>query len=122
MIAVQVDVNTRVFGNLKHPNPASTHLYLIRHGQTAGNAGNQLIGHTDMPLDDRGMLQAGQIAMRMRAITLDTIISSPLQRARATATEIASHHRLKIEIDPRLIEMNFGHCEGLTVAEAIARY
>lgn len=122
LVVVLIDSNTRLFEKLKLPNDASTHLYLVRHGQTAGNLNQQLVGHTDMPLDDLGMLQAGQIGIRMRSIRLDEIITSPLQRARITAGEIARHQHAGLTIDHRLIEMHFGHCEGLTIAEATERY
>jgi broad specificity phosphatase PhoE len=111
-----------MFELLRHSNHASSHLYLIRHGQTAGNVNHVLIGHTDMALDDLGLLQAAQIGARMSAIRLDAIISSPLQRARITAGEIARRQQLELTIDPRLIEIHFGHCEGLTLVEAVERY
>lgn len=119
---VHVDSKVRLFEVLRHSERASTHLYLIRHGQTEGNVKHLLIGRTDMPLDDLGMRQASQIGERMSTIRLDAVVSSPLRRARITAGEIARHQRLDLTIDARLVEIDFGHCEGMTIAEAVAQY
>ena len=54
----------------------------------------QLIGHTDMPMDDLGLAQARQVGLHMRAVRLDAVITSPLARARITASEIARHQAL----------------------------
>lgn len=109
---------TRRYETLKHPTSGTTHLYLVRHGQTAGNVNHLLIGHTDMPLDELGLLQARQVGQRMRSVTLDAVVSSPLQRVSVTAAEIAGHQGLDLVMDARLKEIHFGHCEGLSTAEA----
>jgi broad specificity phosphatase PhoE len=116
------DAQIRIFEKLRHATPGSTHLYLVRHGQTSGNVTHQLIGHTDMPLDDLGVRQARQVGDRLRSVPLDAIVASPLQRAQVTAHEIARHHEVETEFDHRLKEINFGHAEGLTMAEAVSRF
>ncbi len=40
------------------------------------------------------------------------VISSPLQRAVATATAIADAHGLAVEIDARLVELDYGEWDG----------
>ncbi len=100
------------------PVEGSTHLYLIRHGQTEANVRHRLAGHTDVPLDELGEIQARQVGERMRAIALHNVISSPLQRALRTANEVALHHRLVPHEDHRLKEMHFGVAENLTLTEA----
>jgi broad specificity phosphatase PhoE len=40
-----------------------------------------------------------------------------LQRAHATAAAIASHHGLAVEIDERLIELDYGDWDGLPLHE-----
>lgn len=119
---VSADDQIRIFERLRHHTPGATHLYLVRHGQTSGNVTHQLIGHTDMPLDDLGLRQARQVGLRMRFVPLDAIVCSPLQRARITADEIARHQPVELTIDYRLKEINFGHAEGLTMAEAVRRH
>jgi broad specificity phosphatase PhoE len=119
---ISVNPTTRHFEGLRLTSDATTHLYLIRHGQTAGNVSHQLIGHTDMPLDTLGERQAREVGRRMRTIRLDAVVSSPLQRAKVTASEVAQHHRHDIAIDRRLMEMHFGFAEGLTMLEALERF
>jgi broad specificity phosphatase PhoE len=100
------------------PVEGSTHLYLVRHGQTEANVRHQLAGHTDVPLDPLGQSQARQVGDRMRSETLQAIITSPLQRALHTAEAIGVHHNLVPHEDHRLKEMHFGVAEGLTLSEA----
>lgn len=119
---VSVNTRTRLFEGLRHTSSVSTHLYLVRHGQTAANVRQQLVGHTDIPLDELGQHQARQVGKRMQSVTLDAIVSSPLMRATSTAMEIARHQQVEIVTDDRLREMNFGHAEGLTMVEAIDRF
>ncbi|MDQ3654235.1 MAG: histidine phosphatase family protein [Chloroflexota bacterium] len=116
------DAQIRIFERLRHATPGSTHLYLVRHGQTLGNVEHLLVGHTDMPLDDLGVRQARQVGIRLQSTPLDAIVASPLQRAQITAHEIARHHEAELTLDHRLKEINFGHAEGLTMAEAVSRY
>jgi broad specificity phosphatase PhoE len=119
---LSIDTEIRTYSRLRHAQADPTHLYLVRHGQTPGNVNHQLIGHTDMALDDLGVQQARQVGLYMRSVRLDAVIASPLQRARVTATEIARHQGHELRLDPRLREMNFGYAEGLTMVEATERY
>ncbi len=112
----------RTFDRLQHAQDRPSNLYLVRHGQTPGNVNHQLIGHTDMALDDLGVQQARQVGLTMRSIRLDAVIASPLQRARLTAAEIARHQGRELRLEPRLREMNFGYAEGLTMVEATERF
>jgi broad specificity phosphatase PhoE len=112
----------RRFETFRHEHDTSTHLYLIRHGQTEANVRHQLAGHLDVPLDDLGVQQAKQVGLRMKEVRLDAIISSPLQRARITASEVAAHQRMDLVLEERLREIHFGHAEGLTLAEAADRF
>ncbi len=116
------DAQIRIFERLRHATPGSTHLYLVRHGQTPGNVGHLLVGHTDMALDELGLNQARQVGLRMQSAPLDAVVASPLSRAHVTAAEIARHHDIPVTLDERLKEINFGHAEGLTMAEAVSRY
>ena len=83
-------------------------LYIARHGETAWNAENKICGRTDIPLNERGIEQAKQLAEKMAGVPIDLIIASPLLRARQTAAAVAEKRGLPIRIDERLIEQNFG--------------
>ena len=119
---MSIEVSVRTWDGLRHLGDQPTHFYLVRHGQTAGNVKHQLIGHTDMPLDDLGLTQARQVGLHMRAVRLDAVLTSPLARARITAGEVARHQSIDPQVDERLREMHFGHAEGMTIAEAAERF
>lgn len=96
---------------------------LVRHGQTDWNFSGRLQGTTDVPLNAVGRAQALEAAALLMDERWSTIVSSPLQRAAVTADIIAAHLGLEVvERDPALIERAYGEAEGLTKAEATARF
>lgn len=100
----------------------SRQLVLWRHGRTAWNAAGRVQGQSDVPLDDIGLLQATEAAARLAMLNPFTIVSSDLQRARATAEVLGSETGILVHTDERLREMHFGVREGLTAAEAWETY
>ncbi|MCP2030547.1 putative phosphoglycerate mutase [Okibacterium sp. HSC-33S16] len=95
-------------------------LAFIRHGQTNWNFELRLQGSTDIPLNDTGRQQARDAVATLDGVTWDAIVSSPLSRARETASIIAEG--LGIELGPtydELVERHYGDAEGAT-AEIIA--
>jgi broad specificity phosphatase PhoE len=88
-------------------------LVLVRHGQTEWSAGGRHTGLTDMPLTSRGEEQARSLRPALEPLDLVLAVSSPLVRARRTA-ELAG---LDPEIDPDLVEWDYGGYEGLTTPE-----
>lgn len=85
---------------------------LIRHGQTDWNFARRLQGTTDIPLNDVGRQQALTAAPLLTG-QWDAIVSSPLGRARETASIIATE--LGIELGgtyPGFIERHYGKAEG----------
>lgn len=99
-----------------------TRLYLVRHGETAWNAGGKFQGHTDVPLSDNGREQAKALAIRLNEEKIDAFYSSDLSRARETAEILALHHNLPVNYLPELREINFGVWEGLTIKEISDNY
>lgn len=97
-------------------------LILVRHGETAHNAGGMVQGRADVPLNDRGRRQARALAGALRTEPVCAVYASPLQRARDTATAIAETHGLTVVTEPDLAEMDIGEMEGLSGAEMRARY
>lgn len=100
----------------------SRQLILWRHGQTAWNAAGRVQGQSDVPLDQIGLGQAAAAASRLATLNPARIVSSDLQRAVATAEELAKVAGLPVEVDERLREMNFGVREGLTTRQAWQQY
>ena len=91
-------------------------LLLIRHGETVWNAERRFATHSDLPLSEVGLQQAGAAAAALAAIGIDRVYSSPLQRARVTAEMIAAHQpgRPAVVADDRLAEIDAGPFEGMT--------
>ena len=87
-------------------------LRLVRHARTALNDGT-FLGRRDPPV-------AESIAMEPLRDEFDTVYSSPLRRAVDTARALAP--RAAIQVDQRLIEIDYGHAEGLTPDELRRRF
>ncbi len=90
---------------------------LLRHGQTAWNAGRRFQGQSDIPLDPTGVRQADAAAELLAGQEADTVLASDLLRARDTATPLARRLGLPVTLDPRLRETDLGRWEGLTHEE-----
>lgn len=87
-------------------------LYIARHGETAWNVENRVSGRTDIPLTDRGLEQAKLLAENAKGRGIEVILASPLLRARQTAQAVSDAIGVPVEIDERLIELDFGVFEG----------
>ena len=88
-------------------------IYIIRHGQTEQNNRKILAGRANYQLNETGIAQALEAGkwLQEKKIHLDLIISSPLDRALETAALVAPD--AEIQVDERLIEMEFGPYEGM---------
>jgi broad specificity phosphatase PhoE len=84
----------------------------VRHGQTELNRGGRLQGRLDVPLSPLGLQQAAAVARGYATEPVARVFSSPLQRAYDTASAIAHEHGLTVEIDERLIELDYGEWDG----------
>jgi broad specificity phosphatase PhoE len=94
-------------------------VYLARHGETAWTLSGQYTGLTDLPLTERGERNARRLEERLRELSFSKVFTSPLQRARRTC-ELASFGAVA-EIDPDLVEWNYGDYEGRRTAEIRAK-
>lgn len=94
-----------------------TEVFMVRHGQTASNIAGLFHGATDVPLNDMGIRQAELVADRVSSIeNLNSLHSSPLQRAMRTAMAISRRIGLEPRIHAGLAEMDFGEAEGMVLA------
>ena len=76
----------------------------VRHGQSNDNA-LPVFQSTDSPLSKNGQAQAKQIANRVSKLSFDSLISSPLLRAKETAEAISQAAGKEIEVSSLLVEM-----------------
>lgn len=82
---------------------------LVRHGETEPNRAGLLLGRADPPLTDAGRAQADAVARSLcRSHAPIAVVSSPLQRAVATASAIAECAGVGVEVDERLVEIDYG--------------
>lgn len=88
-------------------------IFLIRHGQTLWNKELKYQGHSDIGLSEEGLLQAEQVAFRLRREPFSAVYSSDLSRAFVTAEIVAKHHGLPVVPMAEFREVGFGEWEGL---------
>lgn len=100
----------------------STHVIVVRHGQSQGNAEGRFGGHTDTPLSPRGRRQAGATARVLASEKFSGIYTSDLPRAIETATPLARLTGAPLETTEALRERSVGVMEGLTFEEAAAQH
>jgi broad specificity phosphatase PhoE len=93
-------------------------VYLARHGETAWSLTGQYTGLTDLPLTEQGERTARRLGERLKEIECAKVYTSPLQRARRTC-ELAGFAD-RAEIDPDLVEWDYGQYEGRRTAEILA--
>ncbi|MGH3778553.1 MAG: bifunctional RNase H/acid phosphatase [Pseudonocardiaceae bacterium] len=99
-----------------------TRLLMLRHGQTEHSAQRRYSGRGDLPLTELGERQAAAAAARLSTTNgVTAVISSPMLRARQTATPVADALGVPVSVHDGLIETDFGAWEGLTFAEARER-
>lgn len=90
-------------------------VYIIRHGETEWTKSRQHTGLTDIPLTDKGRTQAGWLKKKLAGKQFKKVFCSPLQRAKETC-EIAGFMK-EAEMDPDLVEWDYGNFEGKTTPE-----
>lgn len=99
-----------------------TRVYLARHGRTALNAEGRLRGLSDPPLDEVGIAEVSRLADALGARHPKAVVSSPLQRAVATARAIGDAAGAPVTIDDRLNDRDYGPMTGLRRDEVESRY
>lgn len=100
----------------------STHVLLIRHGQSEGNAEGRFGGHSATPLSARGRRQALATARALASEGITAIYSSDLSRAVATAEPLARMTRREVCATEAFRERSVGVMEGLTFEAAAEQH
>lgn len=107
------------FACLKRP----TDFYLMRHGESEGNAAGRIQGRSDFPLCENGRAQARAAAAWLRERGIGLVLASPLARAYETASIVSSALGLaEPQAEPLLVELDTGVFSGLSMAEIRERY
>lgn len=97
-------------------------LLFARHGQTEWNLQRRRQGQLDSDLTASGVADATSIADTARRGGVDVIYSSPLGRARATATLAAAATGAGLVVLDDLAEVHHGEFAGFTDAEIQDRF
>lgn len=95
-------------------------IYFIRHGESEANLKHVFAGQKDdSPLTEKGRTQAREEGNKIKemGVTIDRIVSSPLIRARDTASIVAGiiGYTKDIEVDPSITEYDMGVLTGTPV-------
>ena len=96
-------------------------IFLVRHGQTTLNAEGRFRGRRDVPLDDRGFVQAAEASRGLVGTGVTAVYTSPLRRTVQTAEFVADACGARIIALDDLIDLDHGWWEGLTPEEAAER-
>ncbi len=102
--------------------PPPTRLFLVRHGQSAGNATGRFGGHSPTPLSELGHRQAELTAQTLVKEGIEAIYSSDLLRAVQTAKPLTEILDLPIIMTSAFRERKVGVLEGLTFDESKAQF
>lgn len=92
-------------------------ILMARHGQTAFNAERRFQGQGDVPLDERGLRQARELAELARAEPLAALYASPIRRARQTAEIVGRAIGLEPRFDARFAEADVGDWQDRLFAD-----
>jgi probable phosphoglycerate mutase len=94
----------------------STHLILVRHGESAAFVPDQpepvLDGHADPELAELGREQAERVADRLAGVHLDAVYVTPLRRTAETAAPLLARLGVTARAKPGLQEAHLGELEG----------
>jgi len=109
---------------LENNRPQPFYITFLRHGESVGNAQSRWQGQADFPLTDIGRRQARALAQRWQneGVVFDSIIASPLERAKETAQIIAAALNAQVEVDELWLERDNGEFAGLTPSEARQKF
>jgi broad specificity phosphatase PhoE len=99
---------------------AGVEIWLIRHGETEWSLSGAHTSTTDIPLTDHGRQRAVELNEYLAGKQFAAVFTSPMQRARETCA-IAGYGDVA-QVEPGLMEWNYGESEGKTTAEMREKY
>ena len=90
-------------------------VYLLRHGETEWSRSGQHTSVTDIPLTEIGRASARLLQPILARESFALVLTSPLERARESC-ELAGLGK-GANVEPDLMEWNYGEYEGLTTKQ-----
>lgn len=97
---------------------STTYVLLIRHGENEYVSTHRLAGRTPaVQLNEKGRVQAAELAKMLAGQRIDAIYSSPLERCRETATPLAAARTQPVQVLPGVLEVDYGRWQGLDLRD-----
>jgi probable phosphoglycerate mutase len=90
-------------------------LWLIRHGETEWSLSGAHTSTTDIPLTEHGRQRALEMKAYLKGKAFAAVFVSPMQRARETC-RLAGYGDVA-QVEPGLMEWNYGDAEGKTTPQ-----
>jgi 2,3-bisphosphoglycerate-dependent phosphoglycerate mutase len=92
---------------------------LVRHGQSELNVTRRVNGDPAVPvgLSEQGRQEAASLGVQLAGIALDLCIHTRFGRTRETAEIALDGRDARMEVDPRLDDIDVGDLEGRTIDE-----
>jgi broad specificity phosphatase PhoE len=87
-------------------------LILVRTAATELDLQGRVTGRLDVPLSERGEQQAAEAARQLQWEPFDLILRAPCQAAAQTADKIARWARVRVKVEPDLVNIDFGLWHG----------
>lgn len=102
-------------------------MVLVRHGRSSANVSGVLAGRArGVHLDDVGRDQVARAGERLAAVPLAAVVTSPLERCKATAKAVLAAQTaqpesrdLRAVTDRGLVECDYGEWQGRTIKELL---
>ena len=94
-----------------------TRISTIRHGQTVYNLEKRYAGSIDIPLNEKGIEDAENAAIKLKDYEFDIVITSKLKRAIQTAELLIAGRNIQIIHNKLCNERNYGKMQGLNYIE-----
>ena len=84
----------------------------MRHGETDLNQDSKQRGRSEVPINDKGQRQIERVAQWLKDKGIQSIVSSPIERALSSAEVIAQVLNVQVEVDDRLASLDIGTLAG----------
>lgn len=98
-------------------------IFIVRHGESEGNRDNKFRGRKDFPLTEKGRKQAEETGKFLRKYgKFDVIFTSPLIRAKETATIISNFLSSEVVVEQSIHNIKLGDWEGKSKEEIRRKY
>lgn len=93
------------------------HLLLVQAGPTDLDLQNRITGRLDLPLTADAESSTHKILAPLGPLSVDLVVSAPCQAAVQTARILASSGKLRVKVDKRLVNIDYGLWHGKSLEE-----